>query len=298
MLENLKTEIQNEATMNLDQMSALEILTVMNQEDAKVPQAISEALPNIASVAERIAACFKKGGRLIYSGAGTSGRLGILDAVECVPTFGVPETMVVGLIAGGDKAMVRAVEGAEDSEELGRRELEEINFSKDDFLVGIAASGRTPYVIGALEYAKELGADNCAIACNKGSEIGKVANSSIEVEVGSEVLTGSTRLKSGTAQKLILNMLSTSSMVLIGKVYKNLMVDVLATNKKLEDRMVRIVKAATGAETEEAAQALEQSGNKAKVAIVMVSNKCSCEEATSRLDKAEGFVGKAIALNM
>lgn len=294
MLENLTTEIQNEKTVSLDQMNAQEIAAVMNMEDRKVPDAIEKALPQIGVVIEKVANSFQKGGRLIYLGAGTSGRLGVLDAAECVPTFGTSEKMVVGLIAGGDQAMTKAVEGAEDSRELGRQDLEQLRLNSNDFVVGIAASGRTPYVLGALAYAKEVGADNCAIACNENSEIGKVANHAIEVEVGAEVLTGSTRLKSGTAQKLILNMISTGSMVLIGKVYKNLMVDVLATNEKLEDRTVRIVMAATGASNEEAGKALEAAGKKPKVAIVMLAVGCSLEEAVWRLEQAEGFVAKAI----
>ena len=229
-LSGMTTETRNPRTMQLDQMSPLEIVTVMNEEDARVPLAIAKCLPQIAQAVTWAAEAFEKGGRLFYMGAGTSGRLGVLDAAECPPTFGVPKEMVVGLIAGGEKAFIEAVEGAEDSRELAVEDLKAHGLTANDLVVGIAASGRTPYVLGGLDYAKSVGCHTAAIACNIGSAIGKAAELAIEVNCGPEVLTGSTRLKSGTAQKLILNMISTGSMVRTGKAYQNLMVDVQHTN--------------------------------------------------------------------
>ena len=229
-------------------------------------------------------------------GAGTSGRLGVLDAAECPPTFGVDPGMVVGLIAGGEKAFIKAVEGAEDSRELGRQDLESRQLTQKDFVIGIAASGRTPYVLGGLAYAKELGCRTAAIACNPGSAIGKAADLAIEVEVGPEVLTGSTRLKSGTAQKLILNMISTASMVRMGKAYQNLMVDVMQTNEKLHTRAENIVMDATGAERAEARSAIDAAGGSVKCAITMLLANCSAQEAKSRLEAAGGHVRTAIGL--
>ena len=223
-LNGMTTERRNPRTMNLDTMSELEIVTAINDEDARVPLAIAKKLPEIAQAARWAVEAFEQGGRLFYMGAGTSGRLGVLDAAECPPTFGVDPGMVVGLIAGGEKAFLKAIEGAEDSRELGRSDLEAHGLTARDFVVGIAASGRTPYVLGGLEYAKSVGCRTAAIACNPGSAVGQAADLAIEVEVGPEVLTGSTRLKSGTAQKMILNMISTASMVRIGKAYQNLMV--------------------------------------------------------------------------
>lgn len=232
-LDKLTTETRNEASMTLDQMSVQEAIALMNQEDRRVPEAIEQVLPQIEAAIKLIVKSFNQDGRLIYMGAGTSGRLGVLDAAECVPTFSTPPEMVVGLIAGGEKAMLSAVEGAEDSAEFGRDDLKELKLTDKDTVVGIAASGRTPYVKGGLAYAQEVGASTVSVACNKGAEISEYSQVAIEVDAGAEVLTGSTRLKAGTAQKLILNMLSTVSMVQIGKVYKNLMVDVQPTNEKL-----------------------------------------------------------------
>ncbi len=294
MLDNLTTERRNSKTQNLDQMSVLEFCQVMNEEDRNVPLAIEKALPEIVKAIEVIVAAYQKGGRLIYTGAGTSGRMGLMDAVECVPTFGVPDTLVVGLIAGGEKAFIRAVEGAEDSEALGIQDLKDLALTSKDVVVGIAASGRTPYVIAGLEYANSIGAETVAVACNLNSKIGQVAKIAIEVDAGSEVLTGSTRLKAGTAQKLILNMLSTGSMVFNGKVYKNLMVDVLMTNKKLEERGRRIIMEATGVDFETANRYLLEAGNHPKTAIVMILKDCSREVATEALEKSGGFVRKAI----
>lgn len=293
MLENLITEKRNPKTQNLDQMSVSEFLNVMNEEDSKVAGAVKEALPEIEKAVKIIVKNFKNKGRLIYIGAGTSGRLGVLDAVECSPTFGTTDE-VQGFIAGGEKAFVKAVEGAEDSKELAAEELKKLNVGKYDTIVGIAASGRTPYVIGGLEYARKSGADTVAVSCNKNAEISKYADVAVEVDCGPEVLTGSTRLKAGSAQKMILNMISTASMVGIGKVYGNLMVDVRATNEKLVERSKRIVMEATGAAYEEAEKTLGQAEGHVKTAIVMILAGCGYEEAVERLKKSEGFVREAV----
>ena len=294
-LKQMATEARNSLTMDLDKMSALEIVTVMNHEDARVPAAIQMVLPEIARAAGWAEEAFCRGGRLIYMGAGTSGRLGVLDAAECPPTFGVSPEMVLGLIAGGEKAFTRAVEDAEDSRELGVRELKACGLQKNDLLVGIAASGRTPYVLGGLAYAGALGCRTVAIACNRGSEIGRAAELAIEVEVGPEVLTGSTRLKAGTAQKLILNMISTASMVRTGKVYQNLMVDVIQTNEKLRVRAENIVIDATGIERAAARAAIDAADGSVKTAITMILADCGVEEAKSRLTAANGHVCEAVA---
>ena len=293
-LNGMTTERRNPRTMNLDTMSELEIVTAINDEDARVPLAIAKKLPEIAQAARWAVEAFEQGGRLFYMGAGTSGRLGVLDAAECPPTFGVDPGMVVGLIAGGEKAFLKAIEGAEDSRELGRGDLEVHGLTASDFVVGIAASGRTPYVLGGLEYAKSVGCRTAAIACNPGSAVGQAADLAIEVEVGPEVLTGSTRLKSGTAQKMILNMISTASMVRIGKAYQNLMVDVMQTNEKLHVRAENIVIDATGVEREEARQAIDAAGGSVKCAITMLLAGCSADEAHRRLEQAHGHVRAAI----
>ncbi len=295
-LTGMTTERRNPRTMQLDTMSELEIVTAMNDEDARVPLAIAKKLPEIAQAARWAVEAFEQGGRLFYMGAGTSGRLGVLDAAECPPTFGVDPGMVVGLIAGGEKAFIKAVEGAEDSRELGRQDLESHHLTQKDFVIGIAASGRTPYVLGGLAYAKETGCRTAAIACNPGSAIGKAADLAIEVEVGPEVLTGSTRLKSGTAQKLILNMISTASMVRTGKAYQNLMVDVMQTNEKLHTRAENIVMDATGVERAEARRAIDAAGGSVKCAITMLLANCTAQEAKSRLEAAGGHVRTAIGL--
>ncbi|MGL4738230.1 MAG: N-acetylmuramic acid 6-phosphate etherase [Cellulosilyticaceae bacterium] len=293
-LTGMTTETRNPKTLELDAMSTQEILRVMNEEDAKVPEAIARELDQIEKAIEHITASLQKGGRLIYVGAGTSGRIGLLDAVECPPTFGTAPEQVVGLIAGGEKAFIKAVEGAEDSRALGMSDLQAIDLTADDTVVGIAASGRTPYVIAALEYANEVGASTVAVACNKGSAVGKVAQVAIEVVPGPEVLTGSTRLKSGTAQKLIANMLSTVSMVRVGKVYKNLMVDVQQTNEKLRVRAENIVMEATGCEREVAKTYLGQANGSVKLAITMILLNCSAEEAARKLVEATGHIRQAI----
>lgn len=293
-LGKLTTETRNPLSMTLDQMSIKEAITLMNQEDRYVPEAIEKALPEIEQAIQLIVESFNNNGRLIYMGAGTSGRLGVLDAAECVPTFSTPAEMVVGLIAGGEKAMLHAVEGAEDSREMGREDLIALNLNENDTVVGIAASGRTPYVKGGLSYANEIGAATVSIACNTGAEISDYSQVAIEVDAGAEVLTGSTRLKAGTAQKLILNMLSTVSMVKIGKVYQNLMVDVKASNAKLEERSKRIIMEATGCDYEEAEVAFAKAHHNVKVAIIMVLMDCDLQRATELLKENKGFIQEAI----
>ena len=290
MLEKLTTELRNPKSMELDNKSIKEVLLLMNEEDATVPLAVKKEIDNIESVVKEVVKAFKNGGRLIYVGAGTSGRLGILDASECPPTFGVEPTLVQGLIAGGEKAILKAIEGAEDDEESGQLDLKAISINEKDVVVGIAASGRTPYVIGALKYANEVGATTASISNNKHSVIGKIAEIAIEVETGPEVLTGSTRLKAGTAQKLVLNMISTASMIGIGKVYENLMVDVQPTNKKLIERSKRIIMEATGVDYNTAQTYFLRANQEVKPAIVMILLNCSYEEALDKLEKSNGFI--------
>lgn len=282
--------------MELDSMTPLEIVTAMNREDARVPESIRPQLPNIAQCVAWATEAIRSGGRLIYMGAGTSGRLGVLDAVECPPTFGVSPDVVVGLIAGGEGAFVKAVEGAEDSRELGKADLEAIGLTPKDLVVGIAASGRTPYVLGGLAYANSLGCKTAAISCNPGSALGKEARLAIEVAPGPECLTGSTRLKAGTAQKLILNMISTATMVGCGKAYSNLMVDVMQTNEKLVVRAQNIVMEATGVSRDSAKEAIALAGGSCKLAVTMILADCTVEEAKERLERCGGSVRQAIAL--
>ena len=294
-LDKLTTESRNTQTMNLDELSASEVMTLMNQEDQKVAIAVEKELPMITKVVETITESFSKGGRLIYMGAGTSGRLGVLDAAECVPTFSVDPSMVQGLIAGGMKAMTVAVEGAEDSKTLGAEDLEAIQLTDKDVVVGIAASGRTPYVIGGLEYATSVGAKTATISCNKDAKISQYAQMPIEVDAGPEVLTGSTRLKAGTAQKLILNMMSTGAMIGSGKVYQNLMVDVKPSNEKLEERSKRIIMQATDCTYEEASETFEAADHQVKLAIVMILTHSNKETATQKLTEAKGFIRETLA---
>ncbi|HFK1548674.1 N-acetylmuramic acid 6-phosphate etherase [Bacillus albus] len=294
MLENLSTEHRNEKTMNLDEMSIKEVLQSMNEEDRTVALAVENEIEEIEKVVGAVIQSFEEEGRLIYIGAGTSGRLGILDAVECPPTFGTDDTMVQGFIAGGLKAFTKAVEGAEDREELAEEDLKSIGLNEKDTLIGIAASGRTPYVIGGLKYANSVGASTASISCNKNAEISKYAKLNVEVETGAEILTGSTRLKAGTAQKLVLNMISTASMIGVGKVYKNLMVDVQSTNEKLVERSKRIIMEATGVSYEVAAEHYEKAERNVKAAIVMVLLQCEQGEALQKLKEAKGFVKKAL----
>ncbi|HGH8116331.1 N-acetylmuramic acid 6-phosphate etherase [Vibrio cholerae] len=293
-LSHLVSEGRNPDTMDIDLLSSQEIVERLNQQDKQVPLAVEAVLPQIAQAVDKITAAFKQGGRLIYLGAGTSGRLGVLDASECPPTFGVSDQMVIGLIAGGKEAMFTAQEGAEDNTTLGAHDLQQIDFSSKDVLVGIAASGRTPYVIGALEYANDLGATTIALSCNPDSPIAEIAQIAISPVVGPEALTGSTRLKSGTAQKLVLNMLTTASMIRLGKSYQNLMVDVRATNRKLIARAVRIVMQATDCQREEAEALLKESHNNAKLAILMHLTGMNYEQATAKLSQSDGFLRRAM----
>lgn len=290
----VKTEARNSDSMKLDKLSTLEIIKLMNDEDKKVADAVRANDQIIADLSDEVIKAFNKGGRLIYIGAGTSGRLGILDASECPPTFGVGSDMVIGLISGGQDAVYVAKEGMEDNKAKAIEDLKEIKFSKDDVLIGISASGTTPYVIQALEYAKEVDAVTGSIVCNKNSLMSAFSDYPIEAVVGPEVLTGSTRLKSGSAQKMILNMISTSSMIGIGKVYQNLMVDVKPTNEKLRKRAQNIIIEITGVDRDEAKQYLSKSNNNVKIAIVMIMTNCSKEEAMEKLDEANGFLREAL----
>ena len=293
-LNQLITEQRNPNSMQLDSLSAQELVALINREDQQVALAVEKRLPQIASAVEKIVAAFERGGRLVYVGAGTSGRLGVLDASECPPTYGVKPEMVVGLIAGGDHALRHPIEGAEDNVQQGQADLEEIDFSARDVLVGIAASGRTPYVLGALNYAKQLGATTVSIASNPKSKMAEVADIAIETVVGPEVLTGSSRMKSGTAQKLVLNMLTTASMVLIGKCYQNLMVDVQASNEKLKARALKIVMEATECDNETAANVLAKANGQVKLAILMQLSGLDALEAQSLLDKSNGKLRQAL----
>lgn len=289
-LDRIVSEGRNPDTMDIDLLPTEAILARINHEDAKVAPAVAAELPAIARAVDCIVGKLQSGGRLIYIGAGTSGRLGILDAVECRPTFSVPDSLVVGLIAGGDKAIVHAVEGAEDNHAQGKADVQAVSLTSSDVLVGLSASGRTPYVTGALQYAREIGAGTVGIACNPGAPILQAADIPICPVVGPEVLTGSTRMKSGTAQKLVLNMLSTATMIRLGKTYQNLMVDVNATNEKLKARARRIVMQATECDEATAIDALARAGNQAKLAILMILTGDSAETARTKLNAHQGFL--------
>ncbi len=293
-LSKMVTESRNEASTHIDQLSTLEMLQVINNEDKKVPLAVEKTLPQIAQLVDKVADAFQRGGRLIYSGAGTSGRLGILDASECPPTYGTPHEQVIGLIAGGHQAIFRAVENAEDKPELGEQDLKNINFNQNDVLVGIAASGRTPYVLGAMKYARALGATVAAISCNPDSPVSQAADIAITPIVGAEVVTGSSRMKAGTAQKLILNMITTGTMIRIGKVFGNLMVDVEATNAKLIERQTKIVMEATECDRQTAESALQQCDRHCKTAILMILSGLNADEARQLLAKNHGFIRTAL----
>ena len=293
-LSTLITEQRNPNSMHVDSLSALEIVQLMNEEDKQVPLAIEKCLPQIAQAVERIVAAFQQGGRLVYIGAGTSGRLGVLDASECPPTFGVSPEMVKGIIAGGERALRHPIEGAEDSKEQAVVDLQAMQFSSKDVLVGIAASGRTPYVIGALEYAKSLGSVTVSIASNPNSAMANIVDIAIDTVVGPEVLTGSSRLKSGTAQKLVLNMLTTASMILMGKCYQNLMVDVQASNEKLKARAIRIVMQATDCDKTLAEETLKQADQNAKLAIKMILSGLDRVQAEALLEKHQGKLQLAL----
>ncbi|MDA3131200.1 N-acetylmuramic acid 6-phosphate etherase [Atlantibacter subterranea] len=293
-LSNLITERRNPASNNIDTLSTLEMLTVINNEDRRVPEAITPYLPQIAQLVDRVAQAFAEGGRLIYIGAGTSGRLGILDASECPPTFGTRPEQVVGIIAGGHKAILSAVENVEDNREQGAADLKALNFSAKDVLVGLAASGRTPYVLGAMAWAKSLNASIAVVSCNPQSEMAALADIAITPAVGPEVVTGSTRLKAGTAQKLVLNMITTGAMIRSGKVYSNLMVDVEATNAKLIERQISIVMDATDCDRDTAQAALQQCNRHCKTAIVMVLTGLDAAQAGAVLEQNNGFIRLAL----
>ncbi|MBU1307268.1 MAG: N-acetylmuramic acid 6-phosphate etherase [Alphaproteobacteria bacterium] len=294
-LDLLVSEGRNPNSMGIDVMSTHDILRTINDEDSTVPRAVERVMPAIEEAVDAIVAAFNQGGRLVYMGAGTSGRLGVLDASECPPTFGVPYGMVVGLIAGGPPALMRATEGAEDRSEDGVADLKAIDFSARDVLVGVAVSGRTPYVIGGLNHARALGAVTVALSCNPVSTIADIADIAISPVVGPEVLTGSTRMKSGTAQKLVLNMLTTASMIRIGKSYQNLMVDLNASNKKLLARAVNIVMQATDCTAQEAEAALETTHNDVKLAILVQLTGLDVAAGQEALAAAGGILRRAIA---
>lgn len=293
-LQKIATEQRNPNTMNIDTLSTLEMVKLINQEDHRVADAVGEVTDKIAQAVDVIAEKLAAGGRLIYCGAGTSGRLGILDAVECPPTYSTDPETVQALMAGGYGAIFKAVEGAEDSKELGVQDMQNIHFSQKDVLVGIAASGRTPYVRGCMEYAKQLGAPTVAVTCCPGSELDQFADIGIAPAPGPEVVTGSTRMKSGTAQKMVLNMLSTGAMIKLGKVYGNLMVDVKPSNEKLIRRCVTIVCSAAECTEAEATKALEECDYRPKVAIVMVLRGVNADTACTMLQKAEGRIAKVL----
>lgn len=294
-LEALTTEAFRPELAGIDRLSTLEIARLMNSEDSGVPGAVAECLPRIAGAIDAIASRMARGGRLVYAGAGTAGRLGVLDASECPPTFNTEPSQVVGLIAGGPEAMVTSVEGAEDSKELARKDLDALVLTPDDTVVGVSASGRTPYAIGAVEHARALGALTVGLACNRHSALAAAAEHGIEVVVGPELITGSTRLKAGTAQKLVLNMLSTITMVRLGKTYGNLMVDVRASNDKLRARSRRIVALATGAPDEEIEKALSESGGEVKNAILTILAGVDGPTAARLLEESGGHLRAALA---
>ncbi|WP_312469691.1 N-acetylmuramic acid 6-phosphate etherase [Neobacillus sp.] len=293
-LELLTTESRNQQSIKIDTAKPMDILRIMNEQDQLVALAVKDVLPDVEAAVQFVFESFQKGGRLIYLGAGTSGRLGVLDAVECPPTFSTDPEMVQGIMAGGEGAFIKAVEGAEDDPDLGVSELKALGLTNDDTVIGIAASGRTPYVMGALRYARSIGAKTVALSCNKNAAISKEADQSIEVIVGPEVLTGSTRLKAGTAHKMILNMISTSSMILLGKAFENLMVDVHVSNQKLKERAIGIIQKITGVSYEMALETLEKADLQVKTAIVMIKTDTTKQEAETLLSEANGYVKKAV----
>lgn len=296
MLKQLITEQRNKNSMNLDELSIFETIELMNKEDLNVIEAVKNELKSIEKVIETTVNCLKQGGRLIYVGAGTSGRIGVLDAVECPPTFGMSVDKVVGVLAGGMEQMF-AKEEAEDSEELGKNDMLNLSVSKNDIVIGIAASGRTPYVIGALKYANEVGAKTASICCNKNSKISEYSKLPIELDNGAEILTGSTRLKAGTSQKMVCNMISTVSMIKLGKVYENLMVDVDVSNEKLYERWLNIVMTATDCDIEKAKEYYKKSNHNAKAAICMIKLGISYETSMEELNKNDESVKKVINSN-
>lgn len=293
-IKNISTEKRNPNTMDIDCLSTIEILKKINNEDKTVSAAVEKAIPQINFLVEEVIESFKKKGRLIYIGAGTSGRIGVLDASECPPTFGVDSNMVIGIIAGGETALTTAVEKAEDSEEMGKADLQKINLNKNDVVVGIAASGRTPYVIGAIRYAKEIGAVTGCITTSSGSILADAVDFPIEAITGPEAITGSTRMKSGTAQKLVCNMITTTSMIRLGKVYQNLMIDLRATNDKLVSRMLSIIKEVTGYEKEEATEKLNKYQTVKGVILSYLTNIEDEEKIKKLLDENDGNIHQAI----
>lgn len=295
-LGHLTTEVNNSETRNIDRVSTLEMVHMINEQDKLVAEAVAQESEAIAQAVDHIAEAFKKGGRLIYFGAGTSGRLGVLDASECPPTFGTDKEMVQGFIAGGDYALRNPIEGAEDDYEAGRQMIQEVNVTSKDVIVGITASGRTKYVVGAIEAANEVGAYTVGICNNKDTDLHRVCKITIAPHVGPEVIQGSTRLKSGTSQKLVLNMLTTGSMIKVGKVFKNYMVDMKASNEKLVDRAVRLVTDTTEASYEEASEVLKLCGFHVKTAIVMIKASCDAETARKLLEEVDGYVTYALDL--
>ena len=296
MLEHLATEKPNPASASIDLLTTEQILGVMNAEDQKVAPAVAREIPRIARAVDTIVDAVRRGGRLFYIGAGTSGRLGVLDASECPPTFDAPPELIQGIIAGGEAALIRATEGTEDRPESSEADLRARGFSSRDVLVGLTASGRTPYVLGAVRYARSLGAATIGITCNENAEISRAVDLPIVPLVGPEILTGSTRLKSGTAQKLVLNMLSTATMIRLGCVYRNLMVNLQLKNEKLRDRARRIVAQAAGVDADRASQALADSGNDVRAAIVMLKRGLPLDEARRLLLAAGNRVGEALEL--
>ena len=293
--KKITTEGNNNSTKDIDLLSTKEMLLKINDEDLGVATAVREAIDQITKVVDEIVDCFMNDGRLIYMGAGTSGRIGILDSVECPPTYGVPSDMVMCLMAGGDNAFVKAVEGAEDSKTLAVEDLKSINLQANDIVIGIAASGRTPYVIGGIEYAKEVGAKTACITTSKGSVLANLVEYPIEAVTGQEVISGSTRMKSGTAQKLICNMLSTGSMIKMGKVYGNYMIDVMATNEKLVARSYGIVSEITGCTLEEAKEKIEKYGTIKKALIAYFTGCEDLEAIEDALQSVKGNIRNAIA---
>jgi N-acetylmuramic acid 6-phosphate etherase len=292
--EKRRTEQRNQASKNLDHMSSREIVLLMSREDQKVPAAVAREIPAIARAVDGIVSRMQNGGRLIYVGAGTSGRLGVLDASECPPTFGTSPELVRALIAGGKKAVTQSVEGAEDNKANARRDLKKLRLKKIDSVVGLAASGTTPYVITAIAYAKRYGALTIGITANRRSPLAKIAQIAIAPDVGPEVLTGSTRLKAGTAQKMVLNMLSTATMVRLGHAYENLMVDLTKTNRKLRDRAGQILMEATGKSVSEAEHALRQSKHNLRVALIMLKRHIPAARAQKALEAADGDLRRAL----
>lgn len=294
-LTTMITESRNQASLTIDQLTTIDMLKVINDEDKKVAFAVEKQLPQIAQAVDKIVEAFQQQGRLIYIGAGTSGRLGILDASECPPTYGTPAEQIMGIIAGGTPAIFKAVENAEDKPEQGQADLQSIQFDYKDILVGIAASGRTPYVVGAMEYAKSQGATVISLCCNPNAPMIGLADIAITPIVGAEVITGSSRMKAGTAQKLVLNMLTTASMIKIGKVFSNLMVDVEASNAKLIERQIHIVIEATSCSRQQAINALEQCNRQCKTAIIMLLMQISAEQAMTLLNKNRGMIAHVLA---